>query len=105
MLAKLLEPYHLKLFISNRLIKVEILNKIGNDVVTSACTNNRWIVARLKELGGPYASKNDDRAAKVIGEYIARKSLEKEVIPIERLRTSPFRSLDDYYILGILTFS
>eukprot|EP00884_Botryococcus_braunii_P016919 jgi/Botrbrau1/3910/Bobra.0183s0131.1 len=79
MLAKLLEPYHLKIFFSNRLIKAEVLNKLKNDVVASACTNNRWIVAHLKELGGPYASKNDERAAQVAGEYLAKKCLEKEV--------------------------
>lgn len=79
MLAKLLKPYHLKLFFSNKLIKAEILNKLKNDVVASACTNNRFIVARLQELGGPYASKNDERAAKVAGETLARKARAKQV--------------------------
>lgn len=81
-----MKPYHLKLFFSNKLIKAEILNKLKNDVVASACTNNRFIIARLQELGGPYASKNDERAAKVIGETLAKKALTKQVELADHVR-------------------
>jgi ribosomal protein L18 len=79
MLAKLVQAYHLKLFFSNNLIKAEILDKIRQECVASACSNNKWIIKRLQEEGGPYANKNDERAAAVVGEVLATKALRKQV--------------------------
>lgn len=75
MLAKLVRPYHLKLFISNKHIHATIISKVDNSCVLSADTNNRV----FRKILGEYASKNDDRACEEVAKALAVKAFKKQV--------------------------
>ncbi|KAK9790521.1 hypothetical protein WJX73_008337 [Symbiochloris irregularis] len=75
MLAKLVQQYHLKIFFSSRFLHAAILDKITNKSVVSANTNS----AKLIELLGELASKNDERACTLVGRTLAAAAKTKNV--------------------------
>lgn len=75
MLAKLVRPYHLKLFFSGKHIHATIVSKIDNTCVVSASTNN----SQFLRLLGKYAPKNDEKACEEVAKLLAKKAARKKV--------------------------
>ncbi|CAL8465150.1 g4685 [Coccomyxa elongata] len=73
--AKLVRPYHLKLFFSGKHIHASIISKIDKSCVVSASTNN----ATFKRILGEYAPKNDERACQEVARELAKKAAKKNV--------------------------
>ncbi len=75
MLAKLVRPFHLKVFISKKHIHATIISKVDNSCVASADTNNRI----FRKVLGEYAPKNDERACEEVAKALAAKAIRKNV--------------------------
>ncbi len=73
--AKLVRPYHLKLFFSGKHIHASIISKIDKSCVVSANTNN----ATFKRILGEFAPKNDERACQEVARELAKKAAKKNV--------------------------
>ena len=73
--AKLVRPYHLKLFFSGKHIHASVISKIDKSCVVSASTNN----ATFKRILGEYAQKNDERACQEVARELAKKLAKKNV--------------------------
>lgn len=73
--AKLVRPYHLKLFFSGKHIHASIVSKIDNSCVVSACTNN----STFQRILGQYAPKNDERACEEVARLLAQKAIRRNV--------------------------
>jgi ribosomal protein L18 len=76
MLAKLLRPYHLKLFFSQKSIHATIISKVDNSTVVSADTNNKL----FRKILGEYSSKNDERACEEVAKVLAKQAVKKKVM-------------------------
>jgi len=81
MLAKLVQPYHLKVFFSNKFVHASILDTLQNVCVTSVSTNNKLFTG----LVGATKPKNDVRACLAVAKLLAEKAQGLQVAPEARL--------------------
>jgi len=81
MLAKLVQPYHLKVFFSNKFVHASILDTLQNVCVTSVSTNNKLFT----DLVGATKPKNDVRACLAVAKLLAEKAQGLQVTPEARL--------------------
>ena len=75
MLVKIVQPYHLKVFFSNKFVHASILDTLQNVCVTSVSTNNKL----FDSLIGPYKPKNDVRACLAVAKLLAEKAQQLQV--------------------------
>lgn len=75
MLAKLLKPFHFKVFFSKKFVHAQVLDKVTNVAVASICSNNRAFEYYL----GPRASKNSEKACELLAKLLAAKVRERQV--------------------------
>ena len=61
--AKLLKPFHFKVFFSNKYVHGMVLDKVTNVVVASVASNNHAFMHHL----GEKASKNSTKACELLG--------------------------------------
>ena len=82
MLAKVVRPFHFKIFFSNKYVHATVLDKIANTAVASVCSNNKLFTERL----GQYACKNDEDACELAGQMLAEKARVKQASRLLYLR-------------------
>lgn len=75
MLVKIVQPYHLKVFFSNKFVHASILDTLQNVCVTSVSTNNKL----FDSLIGTYKPKNDVRACLAVAKLLAEKAQQLQV--------------------------
>ena len=75
MLAKLVQPFHLKIFFSNKYLHATVLNKLANTSVVSVNTNNPKVIETL----GEHSPKNDEHACRLVGQLLAENLKRKKV--------------------------
>ena len=85
MLAKLLKPFHFKVFFSNKYVHAQVLDKLSNVAVASVCSNNRAFDYYL----GEKVCKNDEKACQLLGKMLANKVKERQVCPVLVLSSMP----------------
>ncbi len=73
MLAKIVQPYHLKVFFSNKFVHVSILDTLKNVCVTSVSTNNSYFDKLFTK------KKNDVRACIAVAKVLSEKAQELQV--------------------------
>ena len=75
MLAKLLKPFHFKVFFSNKYVHGMVLDKVTNVVVASLASNNYAFTHHL----GEKQCKTSEKACELLGRMLAEKMKAKEV--------------------------
>ena len=86
MLAKIVQPYHLKVFFSNKFVHASILDTLQNVCVTSVSTNNKL----FDSLIGTYKPKNDVRACLAVAKLLAEKAQQLQVCNAEMTLTNKY---------------
>ena len=76
MLAKLVQPYHLKVFFSNKFVHASVIDTLRNVCVTSVSSNNKLFAG----LVGASKPKNDVRACLALAKLLAEKAQGQQVI-------------------------
>lgn len=75
MLAKLIRPFHFKIFFSNKYVHASVLDKVTNVAVASISSNNRAFAMYL----GESACKNNEQACELLARMLAHKVRERQV--------------------------
>jgi len=73
--AKLIKPFHFKVFFSSKYVNATVLDKVTNVCVAAVTSNNRAFDHYL----GPGGSRNNERACELLGKMLAYKVKEKQV--------------------------
>lgn len=75
MLAKLIKPFHFKVFFSKKYVHASVLDKVTN-VIVAAVKSNSW--ACTHHLGDR-GNKNDERACAIVGKLLMHRVKERQV--------------------------
>ena len=74
--AKLIKPFHFKVFFSAKYVNATVLDKVTNVCVATVTSNHRAFEHYL----GPRGSRNNERACELLGKMLAYKVKEKQVL-------------------------
>jgi ribosomal protein L18 len=73
--ARLIKPFHFKVFFSAKYVYATVLDKVTNVIVTTVSSNSRAFDHYL----GPGGNRNNEKACELLGKILAYKIKEKEV--------------------------